>query len=56
MDITLPKHELCEMLLHASRNGDVTLVQDLISASNEGKIELDINCKGNMITSLFKAK
>ncbi|XP_073993554.1 oxysterol-binding protein-related protein 1 isoform X3 [Rhodnius prolixus] len=46
MDITLPKHELCEMLLHASRNGDVTLVQDLISASNEGKIELDINCKG----------
>ncbi|KAK9504836.1 hypothetical protein O3M35_009016 [Rhynocoris fuscipes] len=46
------KHEVCEKLLYASRNGDLTLVQDIISSYNEGKIELDINCKGTSKSNL----
>uniref|UniRef100_A0A0L8FQU1 Uncharacterized protein n=1 Tax=Octopus bimaculoides TaxID=37653 RepID=A0A0L8FQU1_OCTBM len=35
-----------EKLLQASRNGDIDAVKLLIAELNDGKIELDLNCKG----------
>lgn len=38
--------ELQEILLYSSRHGDVTMVQELLSARQDNKIILDISCKG----------
>ncbi|XP_069689712.1 oxysterol-binding protein-related protein 1 isoform X2 [Periplaneta americana] len=38
--------ELQEILLYSSRHGDVTMVQELLSARKDNKIALDISCKG----------
>ncbi|XP_019641700.1 PREDICTED: oxysterol-binding protein-related protein 1-like isoform X2 [Branchiostoma belcheri] len=34
-----------DMLLHWSRNGKVELVEDLLRSRQEGKLQLDLNCK-----------
>lgn len=39
-----------EKLLQASRNGDIDAVKSLIEELNDGKIELDLNCKGTFTT------
>ncbi|XP_014252702.1 oxysterol-binding protein-related protein 1 isoform X2 [Cimex lectularius] len=44
--------ELCEMLLHTSRNGDFEKVQQLLTSKLNGKIALDINCKGRSKSNL----
>ncbi|XP_078664860.1 oxysterol-binding protein-related protein 1-like isoform X2 [Branchiostoma floridae x Branchiostoma belcheri] len=36
-----------DMLLHWSRNGKVELVEDLLKSRQEGKLQLDLNCKGD---------
>jgi hypothetical protein len=38
--------ELQEILLYSSRHGDITMVQELLSARKDNKIILDISCKG----------
>ncbi|KAG8225813.1 hypothetical protein J437_LFUL005620, partial [Ladona fulva] len=38
--------ELQEILLYSARHGDIPMVQELLSAKKEGKITLDISCKG----------
>jgi hypothetical protein len=46
MNETCTEIELQEMLLYSSRHGDVTMVQELLSARQDNKIVLDISCKG----------
>lgn len=35
-----------DLLLRSARNGDVKTVEEIIKAKNDGKVDLDINCKG----------
>ncbi|MPC34134.1 Oxysterol-binding protein-related protein 1 [Portunus trituberculatus] len=35
-----------ELLLRSARNGDVKTVEDILKARKDGKIDLEINCKG----------
>lgn len=41
-----PTEEFEEMLLHASRNGDHFLVEEILQARSEGRIKANIDCKG----------
>ncbi|XP_066269069.1 oxysterol-binding protein-related protein 1-like isoform X3 [Branchiostoma lanceolatum] len=36
-----------DMLLHCARNGKIELVEDLLKSRHEGKLHLDVNCKGD---------
>ncbi|XP_035659988.1 oxysterol-binding protein-related protein 1-like isoform X1 [Branchiostoma floridae] len=36
-----------DMLLHCARNGKIELVEDLLKSRYEGKLQLDLNCKGD---------
>lgn len=42
-----------DLLLRSARNGDVKTVEELIKAKNDGKVDLDINCKGLFENELF---
>ncbi|KDR22529.1 Oxysterol-binding protein-related protein 1 [Zootermopsis nevadensis] len=44
--------ELQEILLYSSRHGDITMVQELLSARRDNKIVLDISCKGKSKSNL----
>lgn len=35
-----------DLLLRSARNGDVKTVEDILKARSEGKVNLDISCKG----------
>ncbi|KAK4295972.1 hypothetical protein Pmani_031503 [Petrolisthes manimaculis] len=35
-----------DLLLRSARNGDIKTVEDILQARNEGKVNLDISCKG----------
>lgn len=35
-----------DLLLRSARNGDVKTVEDILKARTEGKVNLDISCKG----------
>jgi len=48
--------ELQEILLYSSRHGDVTMVQELLSARQDNKIILDISCKGTYFWRCFYSK
>nr|XP_024214050.1 oxysterol-binding protein-related protein 1-like [Halyomorpha halys] len=41
-----------ELLLQGSRNGDINLVKEIIEASKEGKLTVDVNCKGKSKSNL----
>jgi hypothetical protein len=38
--------ELEEILLYSSRHGDLNMVKELLASQNEGKISVNISCKG----------
>ncbi|GLH04037.1 Poly [ADP-ribose] polymerase tankyrase [Gryllus bimaculatus] len=44
--------ELQEILLYSARHGDIKMVQELLIARKENKIELDISCKGKSKSNL----
>ena len=44
-----PTEEFEEMLLHASRNGDHFMVEEILQARNEERIKLNVDCKGTGI-------
>ncbi|KAL1123279.1 hypothetical protein AAG570_002365 [Ranatra chinensis] len=46
MDTTPTQEELRDALLYSARNGDIEKVQELLTASREKKVSLDVNCKG----------
>lgn len=35
-----------ESLLYSARHGEIAMVKALLDAKNEGKLTLDLNCKG----------
>lgn len=41
--------ETQESLLYSARHGELSVVKALLDAKNEGKLTLDINCKGTYI-------
>ncbi|XP_026319387.1 oxysterol-binding protein-related protein 1-like [Hyposmocoma kahamanoa] len=47
-----PKLEAQESLLYSSRHGELSVVKALLEARKEGKITLDINCKGQSKSNL----
>ncbi|XP_049776943.1 oxysterol-binding protein-related protein 1-like [Schistocerca cancellata] len=47
-----PEMELQEILLYSSRHGDSVMVQELLLARKDGKIRLDISCKGKSKSNL----
>lgn len=49
MEDHLNEDELNELLLYSSRNGDINLVKELLTAASEGKISVDINSKGKLV-------
>ncbi|RZF34644.1 hypothetical protein LSTR_LSTR012726 [Laodelphax striatellus] len=38
--------EAQELLLHSARNGDIVTLESLLRSQSEGRIKLDVNCKG----------
>ncbi|CAB3241146.1 unnamed protein product [Arctia plantaginis] len=44
--------ETQESLLYSARHGELSVVKALLDAKNEGKLTLDINCKGKNKTNL----
>lgn len=38
--------EAQESLLYSARHGELSVVKAMLEAKNEGKLTLDINCKG----------
>lgn len=40
--------EAQESLLYSARHGELAVVKALLEAKNEGKLTLDINCKGKL--------
>lgn len=48
-----PRLEAQESLLYSSRHGELSVVKALLEARRDGKITLDINCKGVCINSVF---
>lgn len=43
--------EAQESLLYSARHGELLVVKSLLEAKSEGKLSLDINCKGKTVTS-----
>lgn len=35
-----------DLLLRSARNGDVKTVEEILQAQKDGKVNLDISCKG----------
>lgn len=42
-----PKQEVEDSLLYSARHGELKIVKALLEAHKEGKLTLDINCKGD---------
>ncbi|XP_064072407.1 oxysterol-binding protein-related protein 1 [Vanessa tameamea] len=47
-----PGLEAEESLLYSARHGEISVVKALLEANKEGKLRLDINCKGKSKTNL----
>lgn len=45
--------EAQELLLHSARNGDIVTLESLLRSQAEGKINLDVNCKGIIVLYFF---
>uniref|UniRef100_A0A2A4JSN3 PH domain-containing protein n=1 Tax=Heliothis virescens TaxID=7102 RepID=A0A2A4JSN3_HELVI len=45
-------NEAQESLLYSARHGELSVVKAMLEAKNEGKLTLDINCKGKSKTNL----
>lgn len=45
--------ELEEILLYSARHGDLTMVKELLATQKEGKISVNISCKGKEICSVI---
>lgn len=43
-----PGQEAEESLLYSARHGELSVVRALLEAKNEGKLTLDVNCKGQL--------
>lgn len=50
-----PEEEAEDSLLYSARHGELAVVKALLEANQEGKLTLDINCKGknNIIITLI---
>ncbi|KAI8438949.1 hypothetical protein MSG28_011263 [Choristoneura fumiferana] len=47
-----PKQEVEDSLLYSARHGELKIVKALLEAHKEGKLSLDINCKGKTKSNL----
>lgn len=48
-----PGLEAEESLLYSARHGELQVVKALLDAKKEGKLRLDINCKGEILFKLI---
>lgn len=48
-----PGREAEESLLYSARHGELSVVKALLEAKIEGKLTLDINCKGMFLMFLY---
>lgn len=42
-----------DLLLRSARNGDCKTVEEILQARKDGKVNLDISCKGKIISTPF---
>lgn len=47
--------EAHESLLYSARHGELLVVKAMLEAKNEGKLTLDINCKGMILIDCLLA-
>lgn len=45
--------EAQESLLYSARHGELSVVKALLEAKQDGKLTLDINCKGEFLLQMF---